>query len=262
MKPLITFLTLSTLQTFAQPSSLEAEGSDKIAVSLVEILKQGGVMMYPLAFLSVLTVFLILLYLLLLRRGTFLNNRFMTQAENMILQGDYHNLSELCHRNSSAISKILGRAVDFLKTTPSAAFSDVRDVAEAEGSRQVGLISQRTTYLSDVGSIAPMVGLLGTVIGMIKSFMEIAQGNFEGVKQMQLASGVSEALITTATGLVIGITAIIFYSLFRGRLQRYVSELEAASTHLMAVMSSVRSSHLSPPSHEEEEQFTRVLDEL
>jgi biopolymer transport protein ExbB len=82
-----------------------------------------------------------------------------------------------------------------------------------------------------------MVGLLGTVIGMIKSFYQISAGNFEGVKQMELAGGVSEALITTASGLVIGIIALIFYSVFRGRVQKYIAELEAASTHLMALLS-------------------------
>ena len=198
-------------------------------------------MMYPLAFLSVLTVFLIFLYLLIIRKGAVVSNRFMTQAENMIIQGDYHNLSEICDRNSSAVSKIIGRAVDFHRATPSASLGDIRDVAEAEGSRQAGLLSQRIAYLADIGAVAPMVGLLGTVIGMIKSFMEIAEGNFEGVKQMQLASGVSEALITTASGLVIGIIAVIFYSIFRGRVQRFIAELEAAATHLMAVMSSVKS---------------------
>ena len=149
----------------------------------------------------------------------------------------------MCNNQSAAVAKILGRAVDFLRATPTASLEDIREVAEAEGSRQAGLLSQKIVYLSDVGSVAPMVGLLGTVIGMIKSFMEIADGNFEGVKQMQLASGVSEALITTASGLVIGIVAIIFYSIFRGRVQRYIAELEAASTHLMAILSSVNSAN-------------------
>ena len=88
-----------------------------------------------------------------------------------------------------------------------------------------------------------MTGLLGTVIGMIKSFREISFSNFEGVKQMQLSSGVSEALITTASGLVIGLVAVIFYSYFRGKVQHYINELEAAATHLMAVLSSVNSSN-------------------
>ena len=71
---------------------------------------------------------------------------------------------------------------------------------------------------------------------MIKSFREIAQHSFVGSKQTGLASGVSEALLTTAGGLCIGIPALIFYSMFRGRVLGLVSELEAASTHIMALL--------------------------
>jgi hypothetical protein len=68
--------------------------------------------------------------------------------------------------------------------------------------------------------------------------MEIASGNYEGVHANKLAEGVYQALVTTASGLVIGITAVIFYSVFRGRVQKYIAELEAAATHLMALLSS------------------------
>ena len=83
-----------------------------------------------------------------------------------------------------------------------------------------------------------MVGLLGTVLGMIKSFLQISSGDVQGVRQMELAEGVSEALITTAAGLMIGIPALVFYSVFRGRVQKYIAELEAAATHLMALLHS------------------------
>ncbi|MEM9237916.1 MAG: MotA/TolQ/ExbB proton channel family protein, partial [Verrucomicrobiota bacterium] len=84
-------------------------------------------------------------------------------------------------------------------------------------------------------------------LGMIKSFLHISQGGFEGARQMKLAEGVSEALVTTATGLVVGIPALVFYSIFRGRVQKYVSELEAASTHLLAMLQSQLQIQ-SPPS--------------
>ncbi|HEX5790239.1 MAG TPA: MotA/TolQ/ExbB proton channel family protein, partial [Luteolibacter sp.] len=87
-----------------------------------------------------------------------------------------------------------------------------------------------------IGSIAPMVGLLGTVMGMISAFFEISGGDVSGVRQMKLAEGVYEALITTAAGLFIGIPALVSYSIFRGRVQKYIAELEAAATHLMALL--------------------------
>lgn len=214
------------------------EATSPSKVSLFGILEQGGVMMYPLALLSIIAVFLICIYSILITRRNVVSNQFMLRAEELIFSGEVNKLSALCAKNSSSISKVIGRAVDFYLGTPKSSLDDIREVAQAEGSRQASKLSQRIAYLSDIGNIAPMVGLLGTVIGMIRSFMEISQGNFEGVKQMKLAAGVSEALITTAGGLIIGIIAVIFYSVFRARVQRYIAELEAATTHILAMISS------------------------
>jgi biopolymer transport protein ExbB len=192
--------------------------------------------MYPLAFLSVATVVLIFLYALTIRRNAVVSDRFMNAAEAMIRKRDFLGLIAYCHRQNECMARITQKTLDFFSKTGAASFAEVREVAEAEGSRQAGMLSQRITYLADIGTIAPMLGLLGTVIGMIKSFLEISTGGFEGVRQMQLASGVSEALITTAAGLVIGIVALVFYSLFRGRVQKFIAELEAASTHMMAIL--------------------------
>ena len=81
-----------------------------------------------------------------------------------------------------------------------------------------------------------MVGLLGTVFGMIEAFMQIYSGQVQGVREMGLAEGVSKALIATAGGLAISIPALAFYSIFRGRVQKYGSELEAAATYFIALL--------------------------
>ena len=202
--------------------------------NFLEIISAGGIMMFPLALMSVVAVVLILLYLVTIRRNAVVSDRFMNNAEAMIRRRDYLGLVAFCHRQNESMARVTQKTLDFFTKYPSASFGEVREVAEAEGSRQAGLLTSRITYLADIGSIAPMVGLLGTVLGMIKSFLQISE--FAGVKQMELAGGVSEALITTAAGLSIGIPALIFYSLFRGRVQKYIAELEAASTHLMALL--------------------------
>jgi len=205
-------------------------------MNFLEIVAAGGVMMYPLALISVIGVVLVLLYLLTIRRNAVVSDRFMNAAEAMIRKRDYLGLIAYCHRQNESMARVTQKTLDFLTKNPSASFGEVRELAEAEGSRQAGLLSSRITYLADIGSIAPMVGLLGTVLGMIKSFLHISAGDVQGVRQMELAEGVSEALITTAAGLMIGIPALIFYSIFRGRVQKYIAELEAAATHLMALL--------------------------
>ena len=113
-------------------------------------------------------------------------------------------------------------------------FDVVREVTEAEGTRQASILNNRINYLNDIGRVAPMVGLLGTVVGMIKAFEGI--GKSSGVQHMELAPGVAQALITTAAGLIISIPALIFYSIFRGKVQKLIAELEAAMTHIMALL--------------------------
>ncbi|QQL46410.1 MotA/TolQ/ExbB proton channel family protein [Sulfuriroseicoccus oceanibius] len=219
----------------------QAKQKDKAAaeatvVSLRDILKKGGFMMYPLAALSFVAVLLIIFYTLTIRQNAVVSDHFMDEAESMIRKQDYLGLIAYCNRSNQAVARVTQKTLDFATRNPKARFTEVRELAEAEGSRQASLMGQRISYLMDVGSVAPMVGLLGTVLGMIKSFNEIGSSTFAGAKQVELAGGVSEALITTASGLVIGIPALIFYSIFKGRVAKFISELEAASTHIVALL--------------------------
>lgn len=237
------------------PLALADEGAGNALaeeLNLLEIAKAGGPMMYPLAILSMVGLVLILVYLLTIRRNAVVSDRFMNAAEAMIRKRDYLGLVAYCNRQNESMARVTQKTMDFLTKYPVASFNGVREVAEAEGSRQAGLLSSRITYLADVGAIAPMVGLLGTVLGMIKSFLQISSGDVAGVRQMQLAEGVSEALITTAAGLMIGIPALVFYSFFRGRVQKYIAELEAAATHLMALLHSQVERQVNSKSHHDD----------
>ncbi len=112
----------------------------------------------------------------------------------------------------------------------------MREIAETEGTRVASSINNRVTYLADIGTIAPLIGLLGTVIGIVRSFSALG-ADVGSARYLQLSKGVSEALINTAGGLAIGIPAMIFFAFFRGRAQRLISELEAAVTHVLALLS-------------------------
>ena len=205
-------------------------------INFLEVLAKGGLMMFPLGLMSVITVILILLFLLTIRRNVIVSDRFMNAAESMIRKRDYLGLISYSQRRNECMARITQKTLEFLAGNPSIPFENVREAAQTEGSRQASMLTSRITYLADIGSLAPMVGLLGTVIGMIKAFIEISTGEVQGVRQMGLAQGVSEALIATACGLAVSIVALSFYSFFRGRVQKYIGELEAAATHLVAVL--------------------------
>lgn len=204
-------------------------------LTLMGILYSGGPVMIPLAVLSVLAVALILVFLLTMSRRSIVTGRYMQTAEALIRKRDYLGLLAFSHRHNEAVARVVERSVDFITKNPRAGFAEVREIAEAEGIRVASSLNQRIAYLADIGAIAPMLGLLGTVLGMIQSFTVVAN-DMAATRPMMLAEGVAQALVTTAVGLVIAIPAMAAYSYFRGRVQALVSELEAASTQLLAML--------------------------
>lgn len=236
-------ITISIISLFMLTGLASAQDGAEKTLSAGEmnvyelVTRHGGPIVYPLAAISVLTVVLIFFFLITIRKQRVVSDRFMTNAEILIRKKDYLGLVAQCNTSGESMARIAEKAVNFMTKNTSVSFGEVRQVAEAEGSRQAGKLNNSISYLSDIGSIATMMGLLGTVFGMIETFMRIAEGNVDGVQQMKVAEGVYPALITTGMGLSIGIVAMIFYSFFRGKVQKYISELEAAATHLLALLS-------------------------
>lgn len=188
--------------------------------------------MIPLLLASIVTLTLVLVCMFSLRRGTVVSRRFMETADALLRKRDYLGLIAISNRHSEAVARITSKTLDFATKNPSAPLSAVREVAEAEGARLASNLNRRVTYLADIATLAPMLGLLGTVVGIINSFGVLAT-NTSQPRQMLLAGGVAQALVTTAAGLIIGIVAMVFYSLYRGRVSSMISDLEAASSHIL-----------------------------
>lgn len=192
--------------------------------------------MIPLGALSVLTLMLVLVYLVTLRRSCVVTSKYMNMADVLLKKRDYLGLLAISNRHSELVARVVQRTLDFATKNPSAELSVLREIAETEGSSQASSLQNRITYLADIGMLSPMIGLLGTVLGIIKSFGVLASKATESSRNMLLAAGVSEALVATATGLVLGIVAMAFYALFRGRVQRLISDLEIASTQVIGLI--------------------------
>jgi biopolymer transport protein ExbB len=218
------------------PAPVDESNPLTAALSFDNFIERAGVMAWPLIGLSMIAFFLIVLYTLTVRQGSVVSDAFMNSADALIRKQDYLGLLAVCNRRNECIARITAKTLDFATRNPTASFEEVKEVTEAEGNRQSSLLLSRIAYLGDVGAVAPMLGLLGTTIGMITTFHEMTQKTYGANGQLGLAQGVSEALLCTASGLVIGIPALIFYSIFRGKTNRLISEMEAATTHLMALL--------------------------
>ncbi|HEY5779221.1 MAG TPA: MotA/TolQ/ExbB proton channel family protein [Terrimicrobiaceae bacterium] len=238
-------IVLTGLASLALCAPLMAQATETPAAAefiktanLWQVLKAGGPAMVPLAFLSVVTVALIVAFLFSLRRGSMVTKRFMQTSDALIRKRDFLGLLAVSHRHNEAIARVVERIMDFLTKNPKATMAEIREIAQTEGVRQASALNQQVAYLADIGTISPMVGLLGTVIGIVRSFGAIAI-DAAATRPTMLAQGIGEALIATAAGLLIGIPAMAAYSYFRGRAHALISELEAASTQLLALLSTV-----------------------
>ena len=234
---------LTGLASLALSSSLLAQSAEPTpaaefmkSANLWQVLQAGGPAMIPLGILSVITLMLVIAFLFSMRRGSVVTKRFMQTADALIRKRDFLGLLAVSNRHNEAIARVVQRMMNFLTKNPKATMAEIREIAQTEGMRQASALNQQVAYLADIGTIAPMVGLLGTVIGIVRSFGVIAI-DAAATRPTMLAQGIGEALIATAAGLLIGIPAMAAYAFFRGRAHALISDLEAASTQLLALLS-------------------------
>jgi biopolymer transport protein ExbB len=192
--------------------------------------------MIPLGALSVITVTLILVFTVTMRRGAIVSRQYVNTVEVLIRKKDYLGVLAVSNRHGEALARVVQRALDFATKNPGIPFESLKEVAEAEGSSQASALQHRVAYLADIGILAPMVGLFGTVVGIIRAFGAIGKEGGSLSRDILLANGVSEALIATAGGLVLAVVAAGFYALFRNRCQSLISELEASCSHVMGLL--------------------------
>jgi biopolymer transport protein ExbB len=204
--------------------------------TIMDALVAAGPVMLLLFILSIFFVMLVIVYLMTIRRGAVVSSGFMATADALLRKRDYFGLLAVSNRHGEAIARVLQKVLDFTTKNPDAEFRQVREIAETEGTRVAASLNNRVIYLADIGMIAPLLGLLGTVLGIIRSFGALG-ADLGTARYVLLSKGISEALVNTCAGLAIGIPAMVFYAFFRGKAQKLISELESATTHVLALLS-------------------------
>ena len=204
-------------------------------LTLAQLMQMGGWLMYVLAALSVLGLALIVYYSMVLRVRNIAPAAQALRLRELLKERRGRDARELCAQQPTALAAVAAAGLDFLKENPQAKSDVLKEVMESEGSRQAGRMQNMIHYLLDLSAVAPMVGLLGTVIGMLKAFNSVAF-DLAKARPMELAAGVGQALITTIAGLIVAIPAMIAYAWFRGRVIKLIGQMEGSATDLLAIM--------------------------
>ncbi len=205
------------------------------SMTLSEIIQTGGWIMYVLGAMSVGGVALIVYFFIVLREEQVTPKAFTLELSRLVAEGNFEGARTACRSKPSPVSAVTLAALDYAEQTEQPEPGMVKEIIEGEGSRQSAMLQNQTHYLLDIGVIAPMIGLLGTVLGMLTAFNAVAL-DLARAKPIYLAQGVSQALVTTAAGLMVGIPAMIFYAYFRGRAGKLIARLETVSADLMTQM--------------------------
>jgi biopolymer transport protein ExbB len=230
-KPLIllksAILSLPLMLAWADFVWAAAKKKTESGWTILSVIDKGGPMMYPILFASILMFGIAIERFYTLRRKKIINPDFLNKVRSHWNWKDIHLGLQLCKTYDNSLSRILkagllrfGGKVD-----------EVERAIEGAGQHEASLLTSNLRVLGAIANITPMLGLLGTVFGMIKAFNVISQSGTGNPGLV--ASGISEALITTAAGLVVGIPALALYHYFRGRIERFVFEMEEVSLQLV-----------------------------
>ena len=221
------FSVFFTIFLFSAPLLFAADvpfkPEEKI-VTLRELIDAAGwYFILPLLLLSMAAVSLVIFYFFALRPGRVVSRDYVLRAKRLLAGGDIAALESLSREADDLSSKVVGAAARAYLENPAIGHGVIREVTESEGARQSTQLMQMISYLNDIAVIAPLIGLLGTVVGLIRSFAVLST-DVGSARSLMLAEGVSQALVNTAAGLIIAIPAMGFYAYFRGRVQRAISE--------------------------------------
>ena len=214
--------------------------AEETTITLKQIFVKGGWIMYVIAGLSFLAIALTIFYLLTIRRGLLCPEAFMLDARDAAENNDVEALKDICADCSAPAARIIAASLDQVVAGQALDYSRIRDAMEDEGGRQASALWQRLQYLMDIAVISPMVGLLGTVWGMMISFGGIENSAEFAKKAETLASGISQAMYTTFGGLIVGIFAMALYDILRGRLNKMIGEMESECGSVLKRLASAK----------------------
>lgn len=212
-------------------------GSNSYGMTLGEAWSKGGAIMWVLLLVSLAMVAEVIYLFCIMHQNAVVPKRLIGNVRNAIVDGDNNTARTACEDHPCPFSALVLAALDCIRATGAEDRQLLRDVVESEGGRQAESLQSKTQLLLDLSAIAPMLGLLGTTLGMLKAFSGVATDLSVAAKPVILAQGVSEAIITTIFGLIVAIPSMGFYAYFRRRTSKMIGLLEMSAAEVITALS-------------------------
>ncbi|HOJ69263.1 MAG TPA: MotA/TolQ/ExbB proton channel family protein [Candidatus Hydrogenedentes bacterium] len=200
-------------------------------LTLMMMIRQGGIILWITMALGFIGLALAIYLLITLNVSREVPASFVKRAHAQLRAGDLKGAFQMCQDREETIAKVLRAG---LKMAGHDRYV-VQEAMESEGERAASALWQKVSYLNNIATVAPLLGLLGTVWGMMQAFSSIALDAAQ-VKGLTMAYSVSQAMITTAGGLIVAIPCMMIYFYLRGRVLRIIAELEAQASEFVELI--------------------------
>jgi len=226
--------TAAQVLTTAAPSVSTVKETTEQAVnnlSIWDLTMAGGWLMIPLALLAVVSIYIFFERLFAINRANRQDKSFMDRIKDFIHRGDVDQALKLCQDTDTPYSRMIEKGV----TRIGRPMNDVLVSIENVGNMEIAKLEKGFNWLATTAAGAPMIGFLGTVIGMVQAFFQLASaGNNSNVSI--LAGGIYQALVTTVAGLIVGIIALFAYNYLTSRVNKVMNKLEGKTMEFMDLL--------------------------
>jgi biopolymer transport protein ExbB len=200
-----------------------AAGAPPPHMSLFDLILSGGWIMVPLGILSVLTIYFIIERYLTISQAAKVDPNFMNNIRSMLLDGKMESALALCRSNNSPIARLLEKGIKRLGRP----IKEIESAVENTGRLEIYKLEKNMAYLGIIAGIAPMLGFVGTISGVIKIFYNISLA--DNISIGLIAGGLYEKMITSASGLVVGIIAHIGFHYLNAMIDRVSYQIEVTA---------------------------------
>lgn len=200
-------------------------------MNLLDMFFKGGLVMWPILLCSILGLAVVIDRFIVLRKARINVPAFMVRIRGFIKKRDISGAISYCMQEKSPVANIVRKGLKKYRY----GHDRVKDAIENAGSQEISKLEKGLSVLASIAGIAPLLGFLGTVTGMISAFMTVQK--LQGaVGPSDLAGGIWEALITTAYGLFVGIPALAIYNYFLSAVKKLVGEMETVANDVIDVI--------------------------
>jgi biopolymer transport protein ExbB len=215
------------LQIVTDTTALEPANQ---SISIFDLAMMGGVIMIPLALMWIIAVYVFVERMLTINKAGKVPESFMNNVKDLVLRGDINGAKLVCSQNITPIARIVEKGIMRIGKP----IENIEKSMENIGKLEIYKLEKNLVILTIIAGVAPMFGFLGTIAGMIQTFFNISITS--DITLGTIAGGIYVKMVTSATGLIIGIMAYIGYSYLNAQIDKVVNKMEAASAEFIDVL--------------------------